>query len=214
MCCSGQKWEQEGEREIPPLPLTHIQTACTHCCCCCTLAGKQRGHGIKTHSDVWRPSGCRIPQRVGYSERGEPLSRSAARALQSICKQALCSWGRHGYHGNKHKNSNNKGPDWQQAFSDCFRCLRALVLVKQWFPQLHQKGLQCNCDNVASAQNDPRSNTGCCTAANNLIPKGQHIASCHHGGSCAIQICTAWGIAQSKRKAWPGSHQTCNITAG
>lgn len=100
--------------------LTHIQTACTHYCFCCTLS-TSRVDTEKKHR-LRRPKAEMLRNSsVRGLFRGEPRSWCAAGSSEGTAvhlKQALFSWDRHGYHGNKKKNINNKRPDRQQAFSD------------------------------------------------------------------------------------------------
>lgn len=100
-------------------------------------AEHQHGHGRKTHSCIWRPRRRRIPQRVGYSEESPyyDVQPGAARALQSI-------WNRPSVHETvvdttaiKTKTTTTKGQTDNKPFQ-IFHCLRAVVPVKQWFPQL------------------------------------------------------------------------------
>lgn len=136
-CAAECKNDPEREKETPPcLPacshMHYKQHAQSHCCCCCTLSVKQRGHGIKTSSDVWRPRRCRIPQRVGYSEeqRGHCSPSENRPSVHEAVMDTTAI---------KTKTATTKGQTDNKPFQ-IFRCLRALVFVKQWFPQLWWAG--------------------------------------------------------------------------
>lgn len=103
---------------------THTNSMHTLCCCCCM----QSGHGIKTHSDVWRPRRCRIPQRVGYSEESPcPDVRrghcSPSENRPSVHETAMDTT------AIKTKTATTKGQTDNKPFQIFFHCLRALVLV-------------------------------------------------------------------------------------
>lgn len=76
------------------------------------------------HWNVWRPTRCRIPQRVGDSEESPrpDVQPGAVRALQSIWNWPSVHETAMETTANKNINNSNKKPDRQQALSDFPLC--------------------------------------------------------------------------------------------
>lgn len=135
---------------MPPTACAH-----THCCSQCMLAEQQHRQGIKKQKQkkhtlrrLEGPRRCRIPQRVGFSKEDSyyDAQLGAGRATEVPLKQGLCSWDRHGYHGNKNKKKKNSQRQRARLTTSLFTFFSTVweplcVLVKQWFPQLWRGGI-------------------------------------------------------------------------
>lgn len=190
-------------------PSTHIQTASTHHC-------PRRGCSAWTRDEnTLRRLEARTPQNSSVCGlfRGEPLLWHAARSGEGTAvhlKQALCSWDRHGYHGNKNKNSNNKRDRLTTSLFTFSTVWGALVLAKHWFPQLCATTPSCAPKRVTADRATaimwrlhkiiPKDNTGCWAA--DLRSRQRAIVE------EVVQFKPAQirEMSQSKHRARPGNH--------
>lgn len=175
-------------------------------------AAAQRGHGMKTLSDVWRPGRHRIHQCVGYSEENPyyDTQPEAARALRSI-------WNRPSVHETvmdttaiKTKTATTKGTDLTTSLFTFSTVWGALVLAKHWFPQLCATTPSCAPKRVTADRATaimwrlhkiiPKDNTGCWAA--DLRSRQRAIVE------EVVQFKPAQirEMSQSKHRARPGNH--------
>ena len=218
----GQKWPSETERErereqylwhctttphpahTRSLSLTHAQTTCTHThththtqLVLLHAAWTQDKNTLRRleAETLQNSSACGL-------FRGEPPVLMCSEGTAVHLTQALCSWDRHGYHhGNKNKNSNNKRPDRQQAFSDFFPLFESPCAHEAVVPTAVSRRLLHSREKIKRRvtveratwimwrlpKNIPEGARDVTPLRINLIQKGQQRVLCHHAGSLAIQ---------------------------
>lgn len=190
-------------------PSTHIQTASTHHrprrCCSAWTRDKNTLRRLEARTQQ-NSSVCGL-------FRGEPLLWHAARSGEGTAvhlKQALCSWDRHGYHGNKNKNSKNKRDRLTTSLFRFSTVWGALVLAKQWFPQLCATTPSCAPKRVTADRATaimwrlhkiiPKDNTGCWAA--DLRSRQRAIVE----EVVLFKPAQIREMSQSKHRARPGNH--------